>query len=177
MNVLRRTLIITGILLAGSGSIAYFYLGQNGSNVEGPAPKIKSLAGPRDESNQMAQKIEKKAKEARAVKSKLQEVKQQIQTNAELAEASAEYLHYTPKLILDAAAKLAEVIELESAHPELKSEFEVFYVNCAHDSAIITVTRAQCLKRFVDLAHPGSQEEQQLLSELPASVVHLYQSL
>ncbi len=94
-----------------------------------------------------------------------------------VAQASAEELHDTPKVIRDAAEELAKVTEIEAQNPQFKPAIHEFYLSCARDDESLTVIRAQCLEKYMQRASVSEDTKAQLLTELPESVVRLFRAL
>lgn len=107
----------------------------------------------------------------------LQAAKLALAVKDKIAALSARQLHHTPQLLIQAASRLGQVIELEAKYPERKQEFREFYGDCSYDEAIPTVTRAQCLKLYISQISGTEKDQQRILDELPPAVVHLYQNL
>ncbi|MCX6128720.1 MAG: hypothetical protein NTX25_06600 [Proteobacteria bacterium] len=177
MKTSRSILLIFGVL--GLFSCLAIFL-WSGTEIVGAETQVSSSPLAIDVPTDYQQKNEGAMNlggEATMLRAELLQARHDIQNSAELEKASAEDVHHAPELILAAATKLAEVMELEATYPQQKAEFLNFYAECADDASVITVTRAQCLKRYMDSLNPDEAQKQQVLKDLPVSVVHLYQSL
>lgn len=109
-----------------------------------------------------------------AVMGALMEARQSFRQKEEMrAEATADP-HSTPPSIIKSAEKLGQIITLEQTHPEYKPEFQAFYLECSKDSLVITVTRVQCLEKYIQSKKPSADEEKALLAEVDPLVKKLY---
>ncbi|MBC7532120.1 MAG: hypothetical protein H7318_11110 [Oligoflexus sp.] len=95
------------------------------------------------------------------------------QKDAMRAEASADP-HTTPNSIVKSAEKLGQIITLEQIHPEFKPEFQALYLECSKDSEVLTVTRVQCLEKYIQSKKPSADAENALLAEVDPVVKKLY---
>ncbi|RZA11149.1 MAG: hypothetical protein EOP10_33555 [Proteobacteria bacterium] len=59
-------------------------------------------------------------------------------------------------------------------HPEYKPEFQAFYLDCSKDETVITITRVQCLEKYVKSKNLSPEDETQVLSEVEPIVKKLY---
>ncbi len=107
----------------------------------------------------------------------LKEANVAFQKREALAAASPEELHQTPELIRYAADQLGRVVELEAQYPGLKASFVEFYLSCARDEKSITVIRAQCLEKYMVQPSLSEKEKEDVLHELPETVVRLFRAL
>jgi hypothetical protein len=89
----------------------------------------------------------------------------------------SEDVHETPKVTLDAAKRLGEIAELEAAHPEEAESFRDFYLECARDESTMTVTRAQCLDRYIKAAKLDAAAQKQFLADYPEEIVRLVEAI
>ncbi len=85
--------------------------------------------------------------------------------------------HSTPPSIMNAASKLADLLELEQQYPQFKNDFQTFYVECAKDAKVITVTRVQCLEKYFLSRQATDEEKEQILKDMPPIVQRLYREL
>lgn len=123
--------------------------------------------GVSESSEEVASKIQKNLAGARKI----------LQQKAVIEKSRSEDLHHMPKVTLDAARRLGEIAELEAAHPEQAESFREFYLECARDDRTMTVTRAQCLDRYLKASKLDAAAQKQLLAEFPESIVRLVEAL
>ena len=104
----------------------------------------------------------------------LVEARQSFRSKEAVSSEAAADPHVTPNSIVKSAEKLGQLITLEQSHPEYKPEFQAFYLECSKDSLVITVTRVQCLEKYVKSKQLSEADEKQLLSETDQLVKKLY---
>ncbi len=129
-----------------------------------PKPALKALAAP----NPHLPDDVKRALEVAAADTRKQ---------AEATEQAAADPHATPAAILEGGARIGEVYEQELKHPELKAEFQKFYLDCAHDEATITVNRVQCLEHYMESEGLRGEKARALVSTMPEAVRRIYNRL
>lgn len=100
-----------------------------------------------------------------------------LQQRAAVEKAKPEEVHHMPKATLDAAKRLGEIAELEAKHPEQAESFKEFYLECARDENTMTVTRAQCLNKYMKAAKLDTAAQKNLLGDYPEEVVRLVEAL
>jgi hypothetical protein len=71
-----------------------------------------------------------------------------IPTAAEIQKLSTEDVHFTPKVVIEAAGEIGRVAEMIAAHPELSSRGLQFYKECAEKESAVEAIRATCLSDF-----------------------------
>ncbi|MBC7662107.1 MAG: hypothetical protein H7249_20620 [Chitinophagaceae bacterium] len=104
----------------------------------------------------------------------LVEARQSFKNKEAVTSEAAADPHQTPNAVIHSAEKLGEIVTLEQAHPEYSPEFQAFYLECAKDPDVITVTRVQCVEKYVKSKKLNASEETQLLSEVDPVVKRLY---
>ncbi len=108
------------------------------------------------------------------VMSALVEARQSFRLRDKVTREAAGDPHATPNSILKSAEKLGTLVTLEQAHPEYRPEFQAFYLDCSKDPLVITVTRVQCLEKFVQSKKPGPDDVKILLAGTDPVVAKLY---
>jgi hypothetical protein len=121
----------------------------------------------REASEQVAEEIQENLANARKI----------MQQKAAIAKAKPEEVHHVPKQTLDAAKRLGEIAELEAQHPEQAESFREFYLECARDENTITVTRAQCLDKYMKASSMDAAAQKQFLQDFPEEIVRLVEAL
>jgi hypothetical protein len=114
---------------------------------------------------------------ASKIKKNLAGARKLLQQKAAIEKMKSEEVHETPKVTLDAAKRLGEIAELEAAHPEQAESFRDFYLECARDESTMTVTRAQCLDRYIKAAKLDAAAQRQFLADYPEEIVRLVEAL
>jgi cytoskeletal protein RodZ len=114
---------------------------------------------------------------AAKIKKNLAGARKLLQQKAAIEKAKSEEVHETPKVTVDAARRLGEIAELEAAHPEQAETFREFYLECARDESTMTVTRAQCLDKYIKAAKLDAAAQKQFLAEFPEEIVRLVEAL
>lgn len=109
-----------------------------------------------------------------AIMAALVEARQSFRQKDETKNEAGADPHRTPHSIVSSAEKLGQLITLEQAHPEYAPEFQAFYLECSKDSQVMTVTRVQCLERFIQSKKPSAEDETTLLAEVDPIVKKLY---
>jgi hypothetical protein len=100
-----------------------------------------------------------------------------MQKKAAIAQSSPSEVHHMPRQTLEAAKSLGEIAELEARNPEQAESFREFYLECARDAQTITVTRAQCLDKYVKASKLDATAQKELLQEFPEEIVRLFEAL
>ncbi|HET9236857.1 MAG TPA: hypothetical protein VFO10_06380 [Oligoflexus sp.] len=113
---------------------------------------------------------------ASTIKKNLAGAKKLLQQKAAIEKSKSEDVHHTPKVTVDAARRLGEIAELEAQHPEQAETFREFYLECARDDSTMTVTRAQCLDRYIKAAKLDAAAQKQFLAEFPEEIVRLVEA-
>ncbi len=111
------------------------------------------------------------------IKENLAAARKVLQKRAAVEKAKPEEVHHMPKATLDAAKRLGEIAELEAQHPEQAESFKEFYLECARDENTMTVTRAQCLNKYMKAAKLDAAAQKDFLTEYPEEVVRLVEAL
>jgi hypothetical protein len=111
------------------------------------------------------------------IKQNLAGARKILQQKSAIEKARPEDVHHTPKATLDAARRLGEIAELEAQHPEQAESFREFYLECARDEDTITVTRAQCLDKYMKASKLNAAEQKLFLSDYPDEIVRLVEAL
>jgi hypothetical protein len=114
---------------------------------------------------------------ASKIKKNLAGARKLLQQKAAIEKMKTEDVHETPKVTVDAARRLGEIAELEAAHPEQAESFREFYLECARDESTMTVTRAQCLDRYIKAAKLDAAAQKQFLADYPEEIVRLVEAL
>lgn len=114
------------------------------------------------------------AKPLEAVEQKLEATKTLLKEKTTARAEVQQNPHGTPEALMAAGAALGEIGELESQHPERKAEFLRYYKDCYENEETMTVTRVQCLKRYVKSAKLSGSETESVLGNLPRPVQSLY---
>lgn len=114
---------------------------------------------------------------ASKIKKNLAGARKLLQQKAAIEKMKSDEVHDMPKVTLDAAKRLGEIAELEAAHPEQAETFRDFYLECARDERTMTVTRAQCLDRYIKAAKLDATAQKQFLAEFPEEIVRLVEAL
>lgn len=114
---------------------------------------------------------------AASIKKNLAGARKLLQQKAAIEKAKSEDVHHTPKVTVDAARRLGEIAELEAAHPEQAESFREFYLECARDESTMTVTRAQCLDKYIKAAKLDAAAQKQFLADFPEEIVRLVEAL
>jgi hypothetical protein len=114
---------------------------------------------------------------AAEIRKNLSKARATMQKKAAITQASANEVHHMPRQTLDAARRLGEIAELEAQHPEQAESFREFYLECARDEQTITVTRAQCLDKYVKASSLETAALKELLQEFPEEIVRLFEAL
>lgn len=104
----------------------------------------------------------------------LLEARQSFKAKAEASVEATKDPHATPSVIIRSAETLGRIVTLEKQNPAYKPEFRAFYVDCAKDSAVLTVTRVQCLENYARIQALSAAEEQALLAEVDPIVKQLF---
>lgn len=104
----------------------------------------------------------------------LVEARQAFRQKEAVAGEAAKDPHSTPSNIIQSAEKLGQLITLEQSHPEYRPEFQAFYLECSKDKEVITITRVQCLEKYVQSKKPNPEEEAKVLDEVDPIVKKLY---
>jgi hypothetical protein len=104
----------------------------------------------------------------------LVEARQTFRQKDAVATDASKEPHNTPSAIIQSAEKLGQLITLEQNHPEYRPEFQAFYLECAKDAEVITITRVQCLEKYVQSKKPSPDEEAKVLNEVDPIVKKLY---
>ncbi len=107
----------------------------------------------------------------------LVEARQSFRQKDEAKKEATADTHSTPSTIIKSAEKLGQIVTLEQTNPEYKPEFQAFYLECSKDSLVLTITRVQCLEKYVQSKKPTADEETTLLSEVDPIVKKLYLEL
>lgn len=105
---------------------------------------------------------------------KLKESKPFLRDKSQVTDELAQNPHSTPPAIMTAALTLGEIAELEALHPESREEFLLFYKNCYESTETITVTRVQCLKRYLRSAQLDKSKSDSIIATLPTLEQRLY---
>ena len=130
---------------------------------EKPILKAVALAAKAEETK--VPEVVKKILETAIVDTRKQEtVREQVQLDP----------HVTPAAILLGGQRIGEVTEQEAKHPELKVEFQKFYLDCARDQETITVNRVQCLQRYLLSRGLVGKEAQDIVESMPEPVQKIY---
>ncbi|RZA27121.1 MAG: hypothetical protein EOP10_01330 [Proteobacteria bacterium] len=82
--------------------------------------------------------------------------------------------HGTSSALMKAGEAVGTVADLEAEHPERKAEFQAYYKECFESSEMATVTRVQCLRRYVSSTNLSRDQTDKLLESLPDPVQSLY---
>jgi hypothetical protein len=114
---------------------------------------------------------------AATIKKNLAGARKLLQQKAVIEQSKSEDVHHTPKVTVDAARRLGEIAELEAQHPEQADTFREFYLECARDESTMTVTRAQCLDKYMKAAKLDAAAQKQFLAEFPEEIVRLVEAL
>jgi hypothetical protein len=114
---------------------------------------------------------------AATIKKNLAGARKLLQQKAVIEQSKSEDVHHTPKVTVDAARRLGEIAELEAQHPEQAETFREFYLECARDESTMTVTRAQCLDKYIKAAKLDAAAQKQFLAEFPEEIVRLVEAL
>lgn len=115
-----------------------------------------------------------KARPLDEVQTKLKESHTALQAKASARAEVEASVHGTPNAVMNAGATLGNIAELEAEHPERKDEFIKFYQDCYASDETITVTRVQCLKRYVKAENLSQESREEILIALPLAVQKLY---
>lgn len=107
----------------------------------------------------------------------LLETRETFRSQETVTKEAQENPHTTPPSIVNAASKLADLAALEHQYPEFQGDFQNFYLECARDEAVITVTRAQCLAKYFQSRQADSDERAKILQTMPPSVSRLYKEI
>ena len=143
-----------------------------GRSEESAAPAAETAdAGPDEAVNEPSEEVASK------IKQNLSGARKLLQQKAAIQKMNSEEVHDTPKVTLDAAKRLGEIAELEAAHPEQAESFRDFYLECARDDSTMTVTRAQCLDRYIKAAKLDAAAQKQFLAEYPEEILRLVEAL
>ena len=97
-----------------------------------------------------------------------------LKNKGQLKTELAENPHGTPPALIRAGLVLGEIAELEAQYPERKEEFTRYYRECFESSETITVTRVQCLKRYIRSAKLDGTQRESVVARLPDPVQRLY---
>ncbi len=151
---------------------------------EQPAEAPKTASVPTDtvvadESNASNEETSGEGSEAlnAEIKQNLAAARKVLQQRAVVEKAKPEEVHHMPKATLDAAKRLGEIAELEAQHPEQAESFKEFYLECARDENTMTVTRAQCLNKYMKAAKVNGSAQKDFLADYPEEVVRLVEAL
>jgi hypothetical protein len=143
-----------------------------GRSEEAVTPAAESAdAGPEESVSEPSEDV------ASRIKKNLAGARKLLQQKAAIEKMKSEEVHDTPKVTLDAARRLGEIAELEAAHPEQAESFRDFYLECARDESTMTVTRAQCLDKYIKAAKLDAAAQKQFLAEFPEEIVRLVEAL
>lgn len=123
-----------------------------------PAQTAAEVSAPKDETMKKSLEISK------AVLKDKSQLKDELAANP----------HATPPAVMKAGLVLGEIAEMEARYPERKEEFIRYYRECFESSETITVTRVQCLKRYIRSAKLDESQKDSLLARLPAPVRRLH---
>ncbi|RYZ67805.1 MAG: hypothetical protein EOP09_10445 [Proteobacteria bacterium] len=104
----------------------------------------------------------------------LEDSKPLLKVKDEVRAEIAENPHSTSSALMKAGETVGQVAELEAAHPERKAEFQAYYKECFESSEMATVTRVQCLRRYVSSTRLTSEGVDKILESLPRPVQTLY---
>lgn len=107
----------------------------------------------------------------------LVKARQSFKAKNEASEEARKDPHTTPGVIIQAAETLGNLLTLEQQNPAYKPEFQAFYIDCAKDAEIITVTRVQCLENYVKSKDLSGAEEDKVVAEVDPTVQSLYKEL
>ena len=120
----------------------------------------------------------KSTEEARSeVLSALVTARETVRLKDKVAGEAGVDAHATPNTILRSAEVLGALISLEQSHPEAKAEFQAFYQECAKDSEVITVTRVQCLEKYIISKELSPDQTKALLATTDPLVAKLYREM
>jgi hypothetical protein len=152
-----------------------------------PEPVTTPVADPSDEAETSSSETADSTQEdsgsvpseevASKIKKNLAGARKLLQQKAAIEKSKSEDVHHTPKVTVDAARRLGEIAELEAEHPEQAESFREFYLECARDDSTMTVTRAQCLDRYIKAAKLDAVAQKQFLAEFPEEIVRLVEAL
>ncbi len=120
------------------------------------------------------EKSEARPKKADEISQRLEEGRVLLRQKGKMRAELIQNPHGTPPSIMQAAEFLGQIEEWEGQFPERKKEFQSYYQECFRDEETMSVTRVQCLKRYVRIAELKENDASRLLSELPSSVQRLY---
>jgi cytoskeletal protein RodZ len=107
----------------------------------------------------------------------LLETRQIFQNRDQVTDDTKKDPHRTSSAITTAAGRLADLAELALQNPDYQNDFNAFYLECIKDEKVITITRVQCLDRYVQATKPSADEKKALLAELPPVVTRLFSEI
>lgn len=142
-----------------------------------PQDQKSALDKPMDAQQEPLQPNEAKISTKDRVISALLETRQVLRSQETVTKEAQENPHTTPPSVINAASKLADLAALERQYPEFQGDFQTFYLECARDESMITVTRAQCLSEYFQSRQADDEEKEKILSTLPPSVTRLYKEI
>ncbi|MES2746281.1 MAG: hypothetical protein V4655_12695 [Bdellovibrionota bacterium] len=103
--------------------------------------------------------------------------RQKFKTKAEATSEVKKDPHTTPPTIIEAAETLGTLTSLEKQNPAYKPEFQAFFIECAKDADVLTVTRVQCLESYVKSRELDPTEVEKVLVDIDPTVKQLYREM
>ncbi|RZA25050.1 MAG: hypothetical protein EOP10_08030 [Proteobacteria bacterium] len=103
--------------------------------------------------------------------------RQKFRSKAEVTSEAKKDPHSTPPTIIEAAETLGTLTSLEKQNPAYKPEFQAFYIECARDADVLTVTRVQCLENYVKSKGLDHAEVEKVLVDIDPTVKQLYREM
>lgn len=102
---------------------------------------------------------------------RLEAANAKLPTFEQIQKLSAEQVHRTPKIVVDAGLELGDIAEAIEKNPALTPQGLEFYDQCAKRSGVAEAVRATCLASLRDLAHSTGQRVNE--KGIPANIRNL----
>ncbi len=162
-----------GLGLVCAGLLVTIYL----KNRRSPAPvKLAARIAPTAKQEQTSNKklVDTNSSKSDELTMELKESRMLLKQKSKMREELLKNPHGTPETIMKAGEALGRIEELEVKYPNRKDEFRSYYHECFNSNETMSVTRVQCLRRFIRIADLNEKETARLVAGLPNSVQRLY---